>query len=107
MVTPKQTIGCWSRAGCWSRDAGPGAEEGSHFRGVVAPQVVPQTIYGNCVAVDDPPDQLAKAAMDGPFCRKWSPDRKPAHGGDKSWLATPLITTPYMGVCCNMWVANK
>ena len=43
----------------------------------------------NCVAVDGPPGPTI-AAMDGPLCRKWSPGRKPAHGGDKSWLATPF-----------------
>ena len=42
----------------------------------------------NCVAVDGPPGPTM-AAMDGPLCRKWSPGRKPAHGGDKSWLPTP------------------
>ena len=30
------------------------------------------------------------ASMDGPLCRKWSPYRKPAYGGYKSWLATPF-----------------
>ena len=41
----------------------------------------------NCVAVDGPPRPTV-AAMNGPLCRMWSPGRKPAHDGDKLWLAT-------------------
>ena len=53
------------------------------------PQLVPpdhlrQMVH---VAVDDPPGPTI-ASMDGPLCRKWSPCRKPAYGGYKSWLAT-------------------
>ena len=35
----------------------------------------------NYVAVDGPPGP-SMAAMDGPFCRKWSPGSKP----EKQWL---------------------
>ena len=41
----------------------------------------------NCVALDGAPGPTM-VAMDGSLCRKWSPGRKPAHGGDNSWLAT-------------------
>ena len=51
--------------------------------------VPPGPSTANCVAVDGPFGPTM-AAMDVPLCRKWSPSRKPAHGGDKSLLATPF-----------------
>ena len=59
------------------------------------PQVVPHHNWSpgpstaKYVAVNGPPGPTM-AAMDGPLCRKWSPGRKPAYGGDKLWLATPF-----------------
>ena len=42
------------------------------------------------------------AAMDGPLCHKWSPGRKPVHGGDKLWLATPFnYNTMHGHLLCN------
>ena len=64
----------------------------------VRPQMVPRHNWSpgpstaNGVAVDGPP-RPTMTAMDGPLCRKWSPCRKPAHGGDKLWLATPFNNT--------------
>ena len=44
----------------------------------------PSTANGACCCRWSPGPTIA--SMDGPLCRKWSPYRKPAYGGYKSWL---------------------
>ena len=56
---------------------------------------LPGPSTANCVAVDGSPGPTM-AAMDGPLCCK-SPGRKPAYGGNKSWLATPFNSNAING----------
>ena len=56
------------------------------------PQLVPGPCTVNCVHLDGPPRQTMAAMPMVHFPQvvpHW-PSRKPAHGGDKSWLATPF-----------------
>ena len=55
------------------------------------PQLVPGPSATNCVAVDGPRTNYIWLPWMLRFdASAWSPGRKPAHDGNKSWLATPF-----------------
>ena len=66
----------------------------------------PQTIYGKLCCYRWSPGPTM-ATMDGPLCHKWSPCRKPAHGGDKSWLATPFNNNTMHGRLLQKQIVNE